>query len=205
MTTQLEIKYVKNVYEDIAPHFNDTRIWTWKWISNFIYSLPKNSYICDIGCGNGRNMLFKEYNFIGIDNCNSFLQFCKNKNLNVINADITNIPIKSSYFDAIICIASFHHLSNIENRIKCLYELKRLLKPNGKILLSVWSKIQPPKTRRIFKNYGDNIVEWNNFGKIFERYYYIFKVDELYNLFKKVDLKVESYCYDMGNEIFILY
>jgi len=57
--------------------------------------------------------------------------------------------------------------------------MKRLVKPGSNILLSVWSINQPKKTRRKFYKYGDNIVMWNNYGTIYERYYYIFNLDEI--------------------------
>ena len=58
---------------------------------------------------------------------------------------------------------------------------------------------------RTFNNYGNNIVLWNNNnGKIFERYYYIFKLDELKNLFNIAELDVIDYEYNCGNEVFTL-
>lgn len=57
-------------------------------------------------------------------------------------------------------IASYHHLSTVDRRIKCLEEIHRILKNNGKCLLSVWSKNQPKKTKRVFNNYGDTLVKW---------------------------------------------
>lgn len=201
---EIEQIMVKDVYEKIAHHFDNTRVHTWDWITDFITKLPKESLICDVGCGNGRNMQFKDYNFIGVDNCIKFLDICRKKNQNVIQSNMTNIPLKSEQFDAIISIAAFHHLSQKQDQIACLLELKRLLKPEGKILLSVWSKNQPQKTRRVFKTYGHNIVSWNKFGEIYERYYYIFNLDELYQIFKQAKLDVLSYKYDCGNEIFTL-
>ena len=200
----IDDKYVKNVYEKISKHFSNTRVYTWKWIDNFIYSQKKNSFILDIGCGNGRNMIFSDYNFIGIDNCNGFLEICREKNLNVLNANMINIPLQSNTFDAIICIASFHHLSTYELRIQSLNEIKRLIKPGCDILLSVWSINQPKKTKKTFYSYGDTIVNYNKFGIIYERYYYIFKIDEIKNLFKLCGLLLKNHFYDCGNEIFIL-
>jgi len=200
----IDDKYVKNVYEKISKHFSNTRVYTWKWIDNFIYSQKKNSFILDIGCGNGRNMIFSDYNFIGVDNCNGFLEICREKNLNVLNANMINIPITSNSFDAIICIASFHHLSTFELRIQSLNEIKRLIKSGCDILLSVWSINQPKKTKKTFYSYGDTIVTYNKFGTIYERYYYIFKIDEIKNLFKLCGLLLKNHFYDCGNEIFIL-
>jgi len=199
-----ELIYVKNVYEEIAEHFNNTRIYKWKWVIQFLEKLPPYSIIYDLGCGNGKNMNYNNLNFIGIDNCENFIKICNNKKLNIINSNIYNLPFKNYSADAILCIAVFHHLSTLKNRIKTLKEIKRVSKPNALILLSVWSFCQPTKTRRKFNNYGNNIILWNNFGKIYERYYYIFKLDELKDLFKQVGLTILNYEYNFGNEIFTL-
>tara|TARA_B100000902_G_C27239465_1_gene879236 strand:+ start:443 stop:1066 length:624 start_codon:yes stop_codon:yes gene_type:complete len=201
----IEKTQVKDVYEEIAEHFNNTRSYKWSWVNNFLDSIKHDSLIYDIGCGNGRNMNHKDLSFIGIDNCENFTKICKEKKLNIINANIMSIPLKNNSCDGILCIAVFHHLSNYANRLNALLEIKRLIKPNGKILLSVWSISQPAKTRRTFNNYGNNIVLWNNNnGKIYERYYYIFKIDELKNLFKKSGLTLINHEYNCGNEIFTL-
>lgn len=200
-TSIIETVYVKDVYEVIAKHFSVTRVFTWDWIRSFIEKLENNSTIYDIGCGNGRNMNFPNQNFIGIDNCCNFIDICKRDGKNVINSNMTKIDLPDDSADAIICIAAFHHLSSIENRIKALNEMRRLIKPNKKILLSVWSINQPKKTRVTFNKYGNSIVKWNN---IYERYYYIFNNKEIKQLFKIANLKLLQHNYDCGNEIFIL-
>ena len=199
--TFIEKNYVKNVYDNIAPHFSGKRIYTWKWILNFINSLQTNSIIYDIGCGNGRNMNFKEHTFIGIDNCKKFVEICKNNGYLVLESSMLQINLPDNSADAILSIASFHHLSTKDNRIKALNEMKRLLKNNGKILLSVWSINQPSKTRIIFNKFGDNMVKWD---KSHLRYYYIFQLIELIYLFQNVGLIILDYNYECGNEVFIL-
>ena len=200
----LETTYVKEVYEEIAPHFSNTRSYKWSWVIDFLDSLKTDSIVYDLGCGNGRNMDHGSLKFIGIDNCESFVSICKSKNLSVINSNITKIPLNNNSADAIICIAVFHHLSSMENRIQSLLEMKRLVKPGGKILISTWSINQPQKTRRTFNNYGNNIVLWNSYCKVYERYYYIFKLDEIKELIKRVGLIIINYEYSCGNEVFSL-
>jgi len=206
-SNNIETKYVKNVYESIATHFDNTRSYKWSWVNEFLNSLKANSIIYDIGCGNGRNMInnnSKNFIFTGIDNCEKFVTLCKSKNLNVINANMTAIPLKSNSADAILCIAVFHHLENKENRVNALLEMKRLIKIGGKIMLSIWSINQPQKTRRTFNNYGNNIVLYNKFGQLYERFYYIFKIDEMHQLFTLCGFTIIDYKYDCGNEIFTL-
>lgn len=204
---KIESEHVKDVYEKIAMHFSNTRVYTWDWIRDFIERQPSNSVIYDIGCGNGRNMIQDRKNnkkFIGIDNCGEFLKICRERRLDVVEASMVNIPLKTETADAIICIAAFHHLSKIENRIESLIEMKRLIKPNGRILLSVWAKEQPTKTRRTFAKYGHNIVQWNKFGEKYERYYYIFERNEIEQLIKVCGLVIKSYSLECGNMVYEL-
>jgi len=58
-----------------------------------------------------------------------------NSSLATKKNDITNLEFKDSHFDAIIC---YHVLEHIENDIKALSELHRVLKPGG------WAILQSP-------------------------------------------------------------
>jgi len=218
-----ETKFVKDVYNKIAPHFNHTRVYKWAWINDFMNCYNSLDLVYDIGCGSGRNITPPKYcdkmlnndfpKCIGIDNCREFINICREKNLDVIECDMLSLPFDDNTADGIISIASFHHLSTRDRRINALMEMKRVLKysnmdnkngiNSGKILLSVWSINQPEKTRRKFK-YGNTIVPWNNNGEVFDRYYYIFKNEEMIELFEYVGLRAERHFWDCGNEIYIL-
>lgn len=52
---QFETQFVTNVYNEIAPHFSNTRYSRWPFINEFILG-KKNCLFADVGCGNG--MLF---------------------------------------------------------------------------------------------------------------------------------------------------
>lgn len=204
MVDNIETTNVLQVYSKIANHFNDTRQYKWLWIEKFVKKYNKTDVLYDIGCGSGRNL---SENIIGVDNCDEFLSICKNKGHNVRKGCMTELPFNDMSCDGIISIASFHHLSTHQRRLKALKEMKRVLRNNNKeknkILLSVWSIEQPEKTRRRFK-YGDNFVSWNKNGEIYNRYYYIFKKDELINLFNQAGLCIVSHEWYCGNEVFIL-
>ena len=114
------------------------------------------------------------------------------------------IAYNDTIVDRILSIASFHHLKTVERRQKALGEMHRILKIGGKVLLSVWSIEQPKKTRRVFNKYGDTMVPWNQRGKIFIRYYYIFMIDELRNMILDAGFFIESHTWNCGNEVFEL-
>ena len=199
-----EHKNVKLVYEKIANDFSNTRLISWIWVDDFIKSHKHHSTILDVGCGNGRNMKYDNYNFYGVDNCEKFIELAKKISENVVLTEMTNLPFPDNYFDAIISIASFHHLSDINRREQCLKEMNRVLKPNGKILLSIWSKNQSHNKKLNFE-YGINMVPWkDNKGNIHgNRYYYIFQDDEIYNILNKY-FKIDSHHLIRGNEVFKL-
>jgi ubiquinone/menaquinone biosynthesis C-methylase UbiE len=210
----IERKSVQSVYEEIAEHFDQTRPNQWSWITEFIeetdsdsdsQNSDKKKSVLDVGCGNGRNMMgYKNSEVYGIDNCSRFIQICRNKGLHVTFANMCHIPYPTHYFSHLMCIAAFHHLATPERRRQSLIEMRRITKPGGTMLLSVWSIRQPERSKTRFAKTGDTIVPWNKFGKVYERYYYIFEEDEIYALFSDSGWSVKKHFWDYGNEIFVL-
>ena len=206
----VELEAVTGVYNVIAEHFDQTRQYRWPWIDRFVYAIPSaHPLIYDIGCGTGRNMTgyidCESRTFIGVDTCSKFVEMCRTKELTCVEASMTALPFEDASADAILSIAAFHHLSTEERRVEALREMVRVLKNDGEILMSVWSKTQPKKTRRVFDEYGDVMVKWNKHGEVFERYYYIFQLDELKRLFDTVGLCILSHTWECGNEVFVLH
>ena len=207
----LEKDNVVGVYSKIANHFSDTRFNQWPWITEYLEMITKSDsqypLVLDVGCGNGRNMdqLRNDYVY-GIDNCQEFVDICKKRGKNVSLGDMTDIHFPNHVFDHLLSIASFHHLSTEERRVEALREMHRVTKEGGTMLLSVWSIDQPANTKQAknIQAYGDTMVSWDMFGEKYERYYYIFEVEELKRLFKKTGWSVKSYSWEYGNEVFIL-
>lgn len=202
--TKNEQKNVVDVYNKIAREFSNTRASVkWQWITDFIESLPKKTSILDVGCGNGRNMKYDDYHFYGVDNSKTFIEICRKQGLNVVEGSMMMLPFSNESFDHIINIAAFHHLSTETRRLRAVEEMYRVLKPGGKILISVWSIRQPKRTNRHFTLYGDTMVPWKSTEETYERYYYIFKIDELKQLFERYGFITLSHKWDYGNEIFV--
>ena len=141
-----------------------TRIFTWKWTHHFIKDIPKGSTILDIGCGNGRNLCCPRMIMYGIDiSLEQLKNFPKpegeyNQGYNLVLSNMIAIPYRSNIFHYIIVIASFHHLTRLEDRRLCLFEMKRVSSNGVNTILYVWSINQPKNTKRTFTKHGDTIV-----------------------------------------------
>jgi trans-aconitate methyltransferase len=53
--------------------------------------------------------------------------------------------IQPSYYDAIIFLASFHHLETREERIQVLRDIRKYLTPSGAIYMTNWNLRDQPK------------------------------------------------------------
>ena len=191
---------VKDVYNKIAKEFSNTRYRPWTCVESFLDKVEIGCKIGDIGCGNGKNMKYRvDCENYGCDFSEELVKICKGDGLDVVYGDILSVPFEDKQFDYTICIAVIHHLSTPEKRKKAIDEVIRVTKKGGRILLLVWALEQPENSRRKFEK-QDNMVTWKSKkGDLMgERYYYVFKKDELENLINDSVTIVESF-YELGN------
>jgi ubiquinone/menaquinone biosynthesis C-methylase UbiE len=196
----IEKKYVQEVYDRIATEFSDTRYRTWTCTEDFLDNIPEGSKVADIGCGNGKAMLYKK-NVLweGCDNSKNLVKICEDRGLNVRTGDILNIPFQNDKYDYTICVAVIHHLSCIEKRMKAVEELVRITKPGGEIFILCWSMEQPPDSRRKFLE-QDNYIPFCDKSKrvLGKRFYHVFQAKELESLLPK-NVEIVKSIYECGN------
>ena len=82
---------------------------------------------------------------IGLDSCGELVHIAAHRGFEVVTADCMALPLRSSCFDAVICIAVIHHLSTEERRVEALKELVRVLCVGGRLLVYVWAYEQKRK------------------------------------------------------------
>jgi len=198
---EIEKKNVVEVYDQIANEFSDSRYCIWNMVKDFLKNKTFLDVGLEIGCGNGKNLEYgkKNHKFIcGIDNCEKLLEICRKKDLKVFNSDCCNLNFSSNSLDYVFSIAVFHHLSTIERREKALKEMIRVLKPGKEGLISLWSVEN--QIKRKFKP-GDNYVKWERRKdkKKFQRFYYIFNKQMVYDYFNCVQNKI--HIIDIYNEM----
>lgn len=198
---------IKIIYNEIANDFDITRVRIWPCVSLFLNKFNTNSIMLDIGCGNGKNMLYRsDLIFKGIDFSNKLVEICQNKKLDVIEGTMTSLPYNSNFFDGIINIAAYHHLSNDIDRKLTLNEIYRVLKPGGLALIVVWAMEQPLDSTFNFTK-SDELVKWKNKnGKIYDRYYHIYSQGDIELEVRKFtpEFKIKDIGWEKGNWAIIL-
>ena len=151
--------------------------------------------VLDMGCGTGRNFIKdKNLEIYGLDFSKGMLKHAEEKikkekiNAYLVKSEFTNLPFQDAFFNSAIFIRSLHCIPDEKDRLKALQELYRVLKPDSKAFIEVWSKNHE---RIKHKESGKN-VPWTINGERIFRYYYIYKKEEIENLVKKAGFKILS-------------
>lgn len=114
------------------------------FIADEIKGLKKKSKILEAGCGIGYWVFWlaeQGHEALGIDISDKAISIAKNyskknhiNNCSFLNADVRSIPFKENYFDYIF---SFGVIEHFRDPLPILFEFYRVLKPGGKIFVSV--------------------------------------------------------------------
>ena len=153
--------------------------------------------VLDLGCGSGRNFFkFSWFKGIiyGVDFSSEMLKFAeqnaKQNNINVKlkKSNTWDLGFEDNFFDKIICIAVLHCIENKEKRDKTIKEMYRVLKPEGKIIITAWNK----KAKRWRNKAKETKVSWNlqEVGKKVYRHYYLYDQEEVIKDLEKVGFNI---------------
>jgi len=200
-------------YNLIAEDFSRTRQNLWAELNIFKDIIKDNNKVLDAGCGNGRLLeLFKDkkIEYTGIDISENLIKIAKESHpeINFLVADNLNLPFSDNSFDKVFSIAVLHTIPSRELRSKVLLEIKRVLKPEGNLILTVWDIKNKEKIKLFFKtlffkllgrsklDFGDALVSWADKT---ERYYHFFKEKELYGVVEKTGFKIIRKGFIKGN------
>ncbi|RLC40085.1 MAG: hypothetical protein DRH33_01040 [Candidatus Nealsonbacteria bacterium] len=197
------LKKTKEDYNRIAEKFSRTRSRIWEEV-RFLFDdyVRPGDKVLDLGCGNGRFFEIlkdKGVDYIGVDFSERLIEIAKKRypQVKFQVADALNLPFPNNFFDKVYTIAVLHHIPSKEFRQRFLEEAKRVLKPGGLLILTVWkiktknnllSVIKYTILKLIGKlDWGDTFESWN---KKIQRYFHIFSKKELKRLLNEADFKV---------------
>lgn len=194
-------------YNLIADEFSSKRDRPWPEIK-FLFDnyIEPEDKVLDLGCGNGRFFEFcknKNADYFGADPSEKLIAIAKSRypEAKFQTTDALKLPFPNNYFDKIYSIAVLHHIPSKELRLRFLEEAKRVLKPKGLLIVTVWRfhqlkqqflilKFNILKLFRLSKlDFGDILEPW---GETTKRYYHVFAKKELVRLSQKSGFKIED-------------
>ncbi|GEM_PF-180102 len=203
----------EDVWDDIAESFAETRKQPWRQCLEFISKQSDKTVILDLACGNGRHLLPASkycHSVIGGDKSKQLLNIAQDltkeiDNIHLIHLDARCLPLKKESIHAILFVASLHNIAGKNNRLKALKEIKRVLRPGGTALITVWARWQPRWKRyfikQIFKwtvylnpkkEFGDILIPWRRNNMDSYRFYHLYSKKELACDIKKAGLKIQK-------------
>lgn len=162
-------------------------------------NISSNQKVLDIGCGNGRNILSiaditRTITGVDIDSKavedteQNTIQYPKIK---VVQGNVTSLPLKDKSFDVVIFSMTLVNLDN--QKEKALSEMKRVIKDNGKIIISVYSEKALSERRKIYSQVGVPIINESNGKFIFDKEGFVseqFSMKDIRQLIKPIGLKI---------------
>ncbi|MEI7792881.1 MAG: class I SAM-dependent methyltransferase [Candidatus Berkelbacteria bacterium] len=209
----MNIKYAKYLlkkttddYNRIAPLFSRTRDYLPEDIIALKQYVKPKSHVLDLGCGNGRLYeLFQNdgVSYTGVDVSENLINIAQERYPSA--AFQVSDPLKTTFsdssFDVVFNLAVFHHIPSTQLRVAYLKEIRRILKPKGKLVFTVWNLWARKGMFWTVLKYGffypkldlnDIFLPFRTKdGKsLADRYIHCFRADELEELFMEAGFKV---------------
>ena len=137
----------KAPYDAFAKDWDKTRQVPWPEFEEVTKVLHPHDRLLDLGCGNGRlrqylgEDILRAGNYFGFDLSREQIAIAKEnheKDHFFIGDMGQELPFGSENFEVVAAFASFHHLLSRTEQETCFSELKRILKPNGILILTTW-------------------------------------------------------------------
>jgi SAM-dependent methyltransferase len=194
MSEDLNIEWWEKVLEDVPESYRDWFTREEKFLRKYI---TKGSKVLEVGCGEGRSLRYIidiTKNVVGIDNEEKAIFDAKNNlpELDFRVEDGRSLPFEEDSFDFVICMTTPANFG--EDKQKFYSEMKRVLKKDGEIILSVFNEDANDERMKLYKKVNAPIrkIDGNKF------YFNIknacvsegFNRTELEEIFSKADLEV---------------
>lgn len=194
---------VRRGYDTIADRFAASRRGLrWPELTPFRDYLKFGDRILDLGCGSGRGAALVAdlaVDYEGLDQSVALIERARRANkdllVNFRVGSMLELPYEDRSFDAVLAIASLHHIPSDRYRRQVLREAWRVTKPGGYLLMTNWNLWRPAGLRWLARNallkligrsaldWHDALVPWRRSGQpTVWRYYHAFTPRELRRL-----------------------
>jgi SAM-dependent methyltransferase len=133
-----------NLGKEVASYMNQHHEALYSWGLSHIDILP-NYAILDVGCGGGKMVnrlanLAVRGKVVGIDYSKDMVEYSKSlndkliaeKHVEIFEESVDKMSFSDNTFDLVTSVETYYFWPNFPNALR---EIKRVLKPNGKLLL----------------------------------------------------------------------
>jgi tRNA (uracil-5-)-methyltransferase TRM9 len=130
-------------YDAIAEAWARTRSGPWPEVTSFLGTLPRGARVADVGGGSGRYLKVREaegLRMVAFDVSRGQLAVARRDipGARLVRADARWLPARSGSADAGLLVAVLHHFERPEDRRAALEELRRVLAPGARAVITVW-------------------------------------------------------------------
>lgn len=159
--------------------------------------------ILDLGAGTGEYSLYfasKGFDVTAIELVEKHVMQIKEKvdsgmALEVFQGNAMNISmIKDKEYDIVLCFGPLYHLAKVEDRMKCIAEVKRVCKDDGKMFFAFISNDMVITTETML--YDAEFLKGDNYNhdtfKVVDFPFVFHTVDQCRNLLRDSNLKITS-------------
>lgn len=222
-TTARLLAINREFYNRFADSFSSTRQRLQPGVKKLLDSIRDDDSVLDLGCGNGhflRELSKRGHKqpLLGVDFSLPLLRNAEPAPGVVFReVDLTQLSMHSEElsvagrWSVITMFAALHHIPSNEFRLDILGTVRKLLKPDGKFILSNWRFLNSEKLKARIQPWdrvglsnsdvdeGDHLLDWRSGGEGL-RYAHHFSVEELLGLAEQVGMSVSASYLSDGNE-----
>ncbi len=201
---QYLLEKTRQDYNKIADDFVQKRDWLPPDIRGLEQYLNPGEKVLDFGCGQGwlKKVAGERVDYFGVDVSDKLIDIAKQRYPEgkfLVTKQLV-LPFERDSFDKVFCLSVLHHIPSNKFRVKLLKEIRRVIKPKSRLILTVWNLKGQRKIRRLLFKYTllkllgkskldfkDIFYPWKNSQgrSLTERYVHIFSARELKKLLKK--------------------
>ncbi len=205
----------REFYNRFGDSFSATRQRLQPGVKKILETIREDDSVLDLGCGNGHflreiHKRGQQAPLLGVDFSLPLLRDAESTlGVEFREADLTKLSVTSNQFlitdhwSLITAFATLHHIPSHEIRLDILRTVKKLLKPNGRFILSNWQFLNSEKLKARIQPWSrvglsdedvderDYLLDWRSGGEGL-RYAHHFSAEELFGLAEQAGFKVEA-------------
>ncbi len=209
------IELNRKFYDQFGDSFSATRQRLQPGVKKILDSIQEDDSVLDLGCGNG-HFLHEIHDrshkaaLLGVDFSLPLLRNAESTpGVEFREIDLTKLSsfsdqlMVNGQWSIVTLFATLHHIPSNEIRLDILKTVKKIVKPDGKFILSNWqflnseklkARIQPWSRVGLSDNdvdKGDYLLDWKSGGEGL-RYAHHYSAEELLGLAEQAGFNVEA-------------